>query len=130
MVVFQTGIGSAFRYHFHTLFQSIEPQFPEDFQHLITNSITPDMNSNLLTIPAVEEIHRIVFEMGNYKSPGPDDMTVVFYKTYRNIVKEAVILEIQRFFTTVALKPAYNHTFIALIPKTSHPSRVDQYSLV
>lgn len=121
------AIGDAFREYFHSLFRTVEPHFPLDFNNLITNSITPKMNQYLMKVPDAEEVQKAVFEMGNYKSPGPDDMTVVSCKTYWGIVREAVIAEVRRFFTSASLKLAYNHTFITLIPKTSNATSVDQY---
>lgn len=86
-----------FKDYFQSIFQWAEPQFPTDFHNLITNSIAPNINQALLNVLAAAEVQRAVFDMGNYKSPRPDGMTVVFYKTYWGIVKEAMILEVQRF---------------------------------
>lgn len=65
--------------------------------------------------------------MGTYKSPGPDGMTVTFYKEYWRIVRDAVIAEVQAAFQHGRIKPAFNHTFLALIPKVKGAARVDQY---
>lgn len=54
-------------------------------------------------------------------------MTVLFYKTYWGIVGEAVVLEVQNFFDSAHLRTTFNHTFLALIPKTNNASKVDHY---
>lgn len=65
--------------------------------------------------------------MGNYKSPGPDGFTVTFYNHYWGIVHADVIREVQDFFIHGRMKSAFNHTFIALIPKIKEVVRVEQF---
>lgn len=89
--------------------------------------ITEGTNVTLRACPTPAEIHRALFAMGNYKSPGPDGMTVTFYKQYWGIVHEAIVREIQDFFQHGRLKPSFNHTFLALIPKMRWAARVDQF---
>lgn len=84
-------IGSAFQDYFRTLFSSSNPQHPEDFQHLILPTITCADNLKLRAVPLEEEIQKAMFSMGNHKSPGPDSMTALFYKTYWGIVQAAVV---------------------------------------
>lgn len=85
------------------------------------------MNAALTALPTGGEIQRAIFYMGRYKSPGPDGMTVTFYKHYWGIVHEATVKEVQVFFQSGILRKASNHTFITLIPKSDNPLRVDQY---
>lgn len=65
----------------------------------------------------MEKIRNVIFSMGNYKSPSPDGIFVTFYKQYWTIVGEVVCKEVKKFFETGSLKSAFNHNFIALIPK-------------
>lgn len=85
------------------------------------------MNNRLETIPTDVEIKQAVFGMGTYKSPGPDGMSSTFYKVYWPIIGPDMISEVQNFFTTGRLKQAYNHTFLALIPKSNNASKVEQF---
>lgn len=96
-------------------------------QELIPSQVTDAMNNRLETIPTDVEIKQAVFGMGTYKSPGPDGMSSTFYKGYWPIIGPDVISEVQNFFTTGRLKQAYNHTFLALIPKCNNASKVEQF---
>lgn len=120
-------IGEAFRFYFVKLFSTSSPVFPMDFAGLINKSITDPMNDALTTIPTQGEIQKAIFSMGRYKSPGPDRMSVIFYKTYWEILKEATINEVQVFFQSGKIRQSSNHTFIALIPKSLTANKVNQY---
>lgn len=71
------------------------------------------MNHMLIATPNTSEIQKTVFTMRNYKIPRLDGMIVLFYKTYWGLVKEAIVYKVN-FFSTVKLRQAYNHTFLAL----------------
>lgn len=123
----QDSIGNSFLDYFSYLFASVQPCFPNDLQNLISNSISAETNEQLSTIPTSEEVLCALNSMGNFKSLGPDGFNSTFYKHYWGVVEEAVSKEIQHVFRTDKLKPALNHTFIALILKTSSATRVDQF---
>lgn len=108
---------------FTDLFASAQPCFPHDLQDLVCNSITAETNSQLTSIPTAEEVLLALNSMSNFKSPGLDGFNSTFFKQYWGIVGA----EIQQVFRTGKLKPAFNHTFIALIPKTASANRMDQY---
>lgn len=117
----------AFQEYFESIFSSVEPQYPKDFQNLFTPVIGREENNKLNLIPTEDEIHRAVFSMGSNKSPSMDGMTVNFYKSYWSIIKEDVVKEVQMSFQLGTIKAAHNHTFIALIPKSVSASKVDQF---
>lgn len=94
---------------------------------LIHSHITATQNRDLLAIPMGRDIRSTIMDMGHFKSPGPDGMTVVFYKTYWAIVGPTVIQAIHDVFQTRQLPPSFNSTFLALIPKTAHACRVDHF---
>lgn len=73
-------IGSKFIAYFSYLFTSSCPSCPSNLQGLIQPMINEDQNRILCVVLEMEEIRRAVFSMGHYKSPGPDGMTVTFYK--------------------------------------------------
>lgn len=75
-------IGSTFVTFFTNLFTSSLPSFPSDLQGLITPSISSQTNDSIVSTPTAEEIHRTLFSMANNKSPDPDGMSPIFFKTY------------------------------------------------
>lgn len=116
-----------FELFFWNVFTSVRPNCTNILQDLIRPIISQSTNEELTKCPSTTEIQLVLSTMGKYKSPGPDGVTVTFYKQYWGIVHEAVIREIQEFFQHGRIKPAFNHTFLALIPKTQGAARVDQF---
>lgn len=61
------------------------------------------------------------------KTPGPDDMTVYFFRFFWNVIGDDVVRIVQDFFINDKLLPALNHTNITLMPKVGNPTKVNQY---
>lgn len=110
-------IGDAFTNFYTNIFASCRPLFPLDLLDLITPIITPSINAALTAVSNDLEISQAISNMANNKSPGPDGMGHVFYKTFWTIVGKDVIMATQDFFMHGKISKAANHTFIALIPK-------------
>lgn len=105
----------------------MNPSIPDHLQKLISSQVSASMNSKLEEIPSPTEIKEAIMGMGAFKSPGPDGMSVAFYKSYWNTVGVDVIREVQAIFKGGRLKTPHNHTFLALVPKTDAASRVEHY---
>ena len=54
------------------------------------------MNHNSINMVDTNELFRVLNQMKNYKSPGPDGLTVEFYKAYWNEIKESLLLVYKR----------------------------------
>ena len=65
--------------------------------------------------------------MSNRKSPGPDRMSPIFYKSYWGIIGKKLIQVVQSFFSVGILPYALNHTFISLVPKSDKARKVDNF---
>ncbi|KAK9287748.1 hypothetical protein L1049_016188 [Liquidambar formosana] len=78
----RSEIGNCFINFFRDLFSSSNPTFPVDLDGLILNCISDDDNLSLCAIPDDTEIRDVLFKMASYKAPGPDGMSVLFYKHY------------------------------------------------
>lgn len=121
------AIGEEFKVFYNDLFSSSKQTFPNRFEGLFQPCISDNQNHALQTIPTGKDIYTAIFSMGSYKSPGLEDMTVTFFKKYWKIVGPVVIDSIQRVFRTHQMPASFNHTFLTLIPKSEHVSKVDQF---
>lgn len=54
----------------------------------------------------------------------------IFYKTFWKTTGRALIAAIHHFFKSDHMLTALNHTFIALIPKSPHPFKVERLDLL
>ncbi|GJY17397.1 uncharacterized protein Tco_0388888, partial [Tanacetum coccineum] len=77
-----------------------------------------------------EEIKGAMFAIGNDKAPGPDGYTSVFFKKSWDIVGSDVCNAVRDFFSNGKLLQEINHTILALIPKVSTSSRINDYHLI
>ena len=114
-------------YKNHFTSQHPHPCHHIDLSGLIPHSISPDETESLCAIPSDDEIKSIAFSFASSKSPGPDGMLAIFYKSYWVTVGKEVIAMVQSFFASGLILKEMNHTFITLIPKTPNPSSVHQF---
>ena len=121
----KNDIGACFVQFFHNLFSSSNPQFPNDFDNLISLVISDEDNTLLSAIPSADEIKQTLFSLGSDKSPGPDGMSALFYKHYWEIISQDLIEAITSFFTRGRILIEINHTFITLIPKSDKAAKVN-----
>ncbi|KAG8363667.1 hypothetical protein BUALT_Bualt19G0046300 [Buddleja alternifolia] len=120
-------IGTLFHSYFKDLFTSSNPSYPLDLENIIPCIVSDEDNRGLLSIPTPCEIKKTVFSMAANKTPGPDGMSPLFYKTYWDIVGIDVVKAVTHFFETGHLLKAMNHTFITLIPKSDKANKVEQF---
>ena len=120
-------IGKCFEDFFTNLFTSSNPSIPSNLENLITPSLFDEDIEMLSKIPSPEEIKEVVFSIGSNKAPGPDGMSVHFFKCYWNIIGGEVIEANTTFFQRGHMLKEINHSFIVLIPKGSNAAIVSQY---
>jgi len=111
-------IGEAAEEYFTNLFKSTRDEFRDNtsvFQGL-QGKVTNQMNMDLQRMVNEEEIQKAVFDIGPDRAPGLDGITAAFYQQFWPDVKDAVIVEIQRFFREGNMRESMNHTNICLIP--------------
>lgn len=66
-------IGVEFKSFFRNVFTSAHPSCTNLLQDLIRQDISQSINEELINCPSQTEIYRALFDMGKYKSSGPDD---------------------------------------------------------
>ena len=103
------------------------PQFPDNFDNLISPVITDEDNMLLCAIPSADEIKQTLFSLGSDKSSGPDGMSALFYKHYWEIISQDLIEAVSSFFTRGHILTEINRTFITLIPKSDKAAKVNQF---
>lgn len=115
---------------FQRLYTSEMPSGRADFTELsvlIRPVISEEENDQLCGLPSTEEIKAALDQIGALKAPGPDGMSATFYHFYWSTVKEELVSMVQNFFQSGYLLKQLNHSFLVLLPKTEHPSRVEEY---
>uniref|UniRef100_A0A803Q160 Reverse transcriptase domain-containing protein n=1 Tax=Cannabis sativa TaxID=3483 RepID=A0A803Q160_CANSA len=69
----------------------------------------------------------MLFRMGSGKAPGPDGMSVIFYKHYWEFVGNEFCEVILDFFVTGRMHKGFNDRNLVLIPKTQNLKRTNHY---
>ncbi|KAK9287687.1 hypothetical protein L1049_016125 [Liquidambar formosana] len=121
------AIGNCFNSHFQCLFSSTNQPVPNGLEGLILPCISLDDNAGLCSIPDESKIREVLFRMGSLKAPGPDGMSVLFYKHYWSIIKYDIVASIRSFFLGGYMLKQINHTHVVLIPKSASASTVKNF---
>lgn len=102
---------------------------PSEFNEdgLFINCLDDQVASHMVRTVTEREIKEAMFSMGDDKSPGPDGFSAAFFKESWSIVGGDIIKAVQEFFMNGKLLKELNHTIIALIPKVTSPSRINDY---
>lgn len=120
-------ISQCFISFYSCIFSSVNPSFPSDFHNLIQPSVSTEVKCSMTAIPSIVDVHKALFSMDNNKSLEPDDMSLIFFKTYWHIVGKDIHAAVCDFFTNARLSTIANHTFITLILKKPAVNRVDRF---
>lgn len=124
----RSSVGTELQNFYSTFYTSEEPVVPNDLEELLVPQITAEENAMLTSIPEEAEITGALRLMKSDTAPGPDGMTVFFFKTYWEIVGKDVTEAVREFFfITGHLLPELNQTHLALIPKVENPSKVSNF---
>ena len=111
--------------------QIFEFSIPEDIEEALSevlSTITGSMNDSLTAHPSEWEVKLALFAMHPDKAPGLDGMTALFTKSFGiYIVKEDLILMVNKFLFDGTVANGLNDTNICLIPKTTKPNDNAQF---
>ncbi|XP_071719190.1 uncharacterized protein [Rutidosis leptorrhynchoides] len=121
-------VPSQFVSHYTNFLGTTSEATPVDIPYsLFTRKISHEKAVHLIRPVLASEVKSAIFDVGNNKSPGPDDYTAEFFKSSWAIVGDEVTKAVQEFFTNGQLLSEINHTVIALIAKVESPSKVTDY---
>lgn len=87
--------------NFYTrLYCSDHPAIPKDLEAIIQPMISEDENEDRIRVPDEKEILTTLKMMNPEKAPGPDRMTLLFFRNFWEIVGADIVLMVQEFFTS------------------------------
>ncbi|GJR55416.1 hypothetical protein Tco_1405937 [Tanacetum coccineum] len=96
-----------------------------EFSGSCVPNVSADASDNMVRPVTNDEIKTAMFDIGHDKAPGPDGYTSAFFKKGWDIVGGDVCNAIRDFFGNGKLLKEINHTFLALIPKVTIPTQVN-----
>lgn len=89
--------------------------------------ITKATNRRLTAPPSTVEIRNALFSIQPDKAPGPDGFSACFFQANWHTVGDAIVKEVQSFFSSGIMLDAINSTHIRLIPKTRESKAVADF---
>jgi hypothetical protein len=102
---------------FGVLYYMDDEVVPDMVLDHIEPKVSESMNDDLCKVFSEKEISDAMFQMGPLKAPGPDGFLARFYQKRWGIVKDDIVVVVQKFFLDGVLPERLNDTTIVLIPK-------------
>lgn len=113
-------IGQCFTNLYEDLFSSDhDPLFHNNLNYFFPSIISNQTNEEICSIPTHTEIKNTLFSFASHKSPRPDGFPPLFYKSFWKTARNAIIAAVQNFYKNDFLLKSLNHTFMALIRKST-----------
>ncbi|XP_038973741.1 uncharacterized protein LOC120105400 [Phoenix dactylifera] len=79
--------------------------------------VSAEETSALIRLVSERETQEAIRSLAGDKAPGPDGFPPVFFRRYFTLARQDVIEAIQQFFSTAAMSPDWQRTFVTLIFK-------------
>ncbi|GJV36669.1 hypothetical protein Tco_1409146 [Tanacetum coccineum] len=122
-----SSVPKSFCDHYMQFLGATSQVVPLNQEGLFTRKLSYTTTINMVKGVSDDEIRSAMLSIGNDKAPGPDGYTSVFFKKAWEAVGSDVYNAGREFFLNGKLLKEVNHTIIALLPKVSTPSRVNDY---
>jgi hypothetical protein len=84
-------------------------------------------NEMLMAEVSKEELKGILHSFQKYKSLGPNGWTIEFFLVFLELIGDDHIQVVEESRLSGHIHPPINATFIALIPKTDHPTSFEHF---
>ncbi|GJY18409.1 protein LAZ1 [Tanacetum coccineum] len=112
----------------YTNFLGVEgPVSDMDTEGLFNKRLIQHKADNMVRGVLDSKIRCAMFLIGNDKAPSPDGFTLIFFKKAWDVVGFEVCNAVRDFFTNGKLLQEINHTILALLPKVSTPTLVNDF---
>jgi len=118
---------NCFLTYFHNIFSS---QHTQNIVVVVSNKLTPTMVENLQTPFTAAEVYKVINTMKGLDAPSPDDLPVLFYHTYWDIVGSDITNIVLNVFNNQGDPSSFNNTNICFIPKNNDPKTHSDYRLI
>ncbi|KAL0877153.1 hypothetical protein Bca101_026858 [Brassica carinata] len=100
---------------------------PTWFAQLSAFSPSHEQIVAMSSIPSAEEIQQLMFKLNPNKAPGPDGLTLAFYKSTWSFLGTEVLSSITHFFQQSFLPGSTNSTILSLVPKCPGASLITDF---
>lgn len=111
---------SRFSAHFAALARSEGTAVgPQEFVRFLPNlpAIPPETAQTLVSPPTAEEVFKALRHMKTGVSPGPDGLTVEFYKTYWSLLQEHLVQMVRKAVLGEEVPTSFGQGRVVLLPK-------------
>ncbi|XP_020704825.1 uncharacterized protein LOC110115796 [Dendrobium catenatum] len=122
-----SDISKAIIKHFESLFNSSHTTPVLPFNIPTGNMVPPHFYGMLVSPLSFEEVKKAVFDGNENTAPGPDGFTYAFYRKSWHLIGLQVFNAVNNFFVTGSLPRGVKATAIALIPKCSHATNINDF---
>ena len=113
--------------YFNAIFKSDHSTNFEASLSAFNKRVTTKMNEELLTDFKVDKVWRALKQMHPTKALGPDNMSIIFYENYWDIVGSDVIKCVLNALNSGVMPSDLNETFIYIIPKVKSPQKIIEF---
>ena len=113
--------------YFANIFKS---DFPSNFAEsldAISPRVTSDMNKELLAEFKAVKVWKALKQMHPTKAPGRNNMSLLFFHKYWDVVGSDVISCVLEVLNSGVLPCELNETYISLIPKVASPQKITEF---
>ncbi|XP_014755959.1 uncharacterized protein LOC104584065 [Brachypodium distachyon] len=121
------GMSTLIKFYFEGLFLSKVLEPDEEVLGKVKRKVTRDMNRSLLEPFTEEDVKKALFQIGDFKAPGPDGLHAVFYKRYWSLLGDDLVKEVLEAVNSGVIPDGWNGTMLVLIPKVDDPKRVSRF---
>ncbi|GJS13862.1 RNA-directed DNA polymerase, eukaryota, reverse transcriptase zinc-binding domain protein [Tanacetum coccineum] len=121
-----SNVVEQFVLHFKKFLGESKSVMPID-ENIFINKISEEDAAKMISEVSFDEIKDAIFDIDSNKAYGPDDFSSEFFKKAWEVVGNDVCLAVKEFFRKGKILGEVNATLIALILKTTTPSKVSEF---